>query len=97
MTVKLRKQPEQFITSIVFEQYIVHYEASLWCVEYQTQIEAAVSQIKQERIFKMMLSDSSRRPNDDLSRSFTRTLAEYRKHQQWHMQNRVVDVKKDEE
>ena len=97
MTFKLPKQPEQYITSIVFEQYIAHYEAALWCAEHQAKIYEALSQIKQERILKLMQSDSNRRPDDDLSRSFTRTLSEYRKHHQWRMQNRVVDVKKDEE
>ena len=97
MTFKFPNQPEQFITSIVFEQYITHCEAALWCTEHQVKIDEAVSQIKQERILKLMQSDGNRRPDDDLSRSFVRTLAEYRKHNQWRMQNRVVDVKKDAE
>lgn len=97
MTFKFPNQPEQFITSIVFEKYITHYEAALWCTEHQVKIDEAVSQIKQERILKLMQSDSNRRPDDDLSRSFARTLSEYRKHHQWRMQNRILDVKKDEE
>ena len=59
MTFKLPKQPEQFITSIVFEQCISHYEAALWCADHQAKIDEAVSQIKRERILKLMQLDSN--------------------------------------
>lgn len=91
-TVRLANQPERFLTSVVFEQYVAYYEAVLWCTKYQSEIEQAILQIKQERILKIMQSDSTRRANDDLSRSLVRTLSEYRKHYQWRMQNRVVDA-----
>lgn len=85
-------QPRRLITSLVFEKFIEFYEAGFWCAEHQSEIEQAILQIKQERILKIMQSDSTRRANDDLSRSLMRTLSEYRKHHQWRMQNRVIDA-----
>lgn len=85
-------QPKRLITTIVLGKFVEFYEAGFWCTERKSKIDEAVLQIKQERTLKIMQSDSTRRANDDLSRSFMRTLSEYRKHHQWRMQNRVIDV-----
>ena len=95
MTIKLAKQPEQFITSVVFEKYIAYYEAAIWVTEHQADIEDAILQIKQERILNIMQSESTQRANDDLSRAFARTLNEFRKHHQWRMQNLIIDADKE--
>ncbi len=88
-------QPHRLITSIVFEKFIEFYEAGFWCTEHQSAIEQAIIQIKQERVLKMMQSDSTQRANDDLSRAFIRTLTEFRRHHEWRMRNRVVDAEKE--
>ncbi len=85
-------QPLRFITSIVFEKFVEFYEAGFWCTDRKAKIEEAVIQIKQERILKIMQSDSTRRANDDLTRSFMRTLSEFRKHHDWRIKNRLVDA-----
>ena len=91
-TIRLPNKPEQFLTSVVFQQFIVWYEASMWCTENYDKIEGAIVQIKQERLLNLMQSDKVRRTGDDLGRSLTRVLGEFRKHHQWRMQNRLVDA-----
>ncbi len=90
--VRLPNKPEQFLTSIVFQQFIVGYEAGLWCTKMHDKIEEAIVQIKQERLLNMIQSDNVRRANDDLSRSLMRTLSEFRKHHEWRIKNRLVDA-----
>lgn len=97
MTFKSPNQPEQLITSIVFDQYTAHYEASLWFNKHEDKIHEMVMQIKQERILNIMQSDITRRADDDLSRSFVRALSEYRKHHQWRMRHRVVNVDEEDD
>lgn len=85
-------QPMRLITTMVFEKFVDFYEAGFWCTEHQSAIEQAIVQIKQGRILKMMQSDNPRLANDDLGRAFIRTLAEFRRHHEWRMRNRVVDA-----
>lgn len=92
MTVQLPKQPERFLTSVVFERFVSVYEAALWCTKKQEDIKQAIVQIKQERLLKLMQSEGLRRANDDLTRSMVRVLGEFRKHNQWRLQHRVIDV-----
>lgn len=93
--VRLPNKPEQFLTSIVFQQFIVGYEAGLWSTRMHDKIEEAIVQIKQERLLNMIQSDNVRRANDDLSRSLIRSLGEFRRHHQWRMQHRVIDTEEE--
>jgi len=60
--VRLPNKPEQFLTSIVFQQFIVGYEAGLWSTRMHDKIEEAIVQIKQERLLNMIQSDTSAVP-----------------------------------
>jgi hypothetical protein len=90
--VRHNKQPEQFLTSLVLQRYVLWYEAAIWCTNNHDKINDAIEQIKQERLLNMMQSGSVLRANDDLSRSVMRTLSEFRKHHEWRIKNRVVDA-----
>jgi len=91
-TLRYNKQPEQFLTSLVFQRYVQFYEAGIWCTKNHDKINDAIEQIKQERLLNMMQSGGVLRANDDLSRSIMRTLSEFRKHHEWRIKNRVVDT-----
>ena len=94
-TVRYNKQPEQFLTSLVFQRYVPFYEAGIWCTKNYDKIIDAIEQIKQERLLNMMHSGGLLRANDDLSRSIMRTLSEFRKHHEWRMRNRVLDTEEE--
>jgi len=94
--VRLPNKPEQFLTSIVFQQFIVEYEAGLWSTRMHDKIEEAIVQIKQERLLNMIQSDNVRRANDDLGRSIMRTLSEFRKHHEWRIKNRIIDANEEQ-
>ena len=84
--------PDEYLTATCFTHLVKRHESALWCTRKQNEIDQAVIQIKQERIFKLMQSDVIQRANDDLSRSISRVSAEFRKHRQWRMQYRVIDA-----
>jgi hypothetical protein len=92
-TLRYNKQPEQFLTSLVFQRYVQFYEAGIWCTKNHDKINDAIEQIKQERLLNLMQSGGLLRANDDLSRSVIRTLSEFRKHHEWRIKNRVVDAR----
>ena len=94
--VRLPNKPEQFLTSIVFQQFIVEYEAGLWSTRMHDKIEEAIVQIKQERLLNMMQSGTVLRVNDDLSRSVMRALSEFRRHHEWRIKNRLVDANEEQ-
>ena len=85
-------RPDKYFISSIFELLVTRYESALWCTENYDKINAAIEQIKQERLLLIMQSDGVRRANDDLSRSFFRALTEFRKQRQWRMQNNLIDV-----
>lgn len=89
---KFQDKPERYFLQIVFEQLVVLYEASIWCTQHQDDINNAIAQIKQERLLKLMQSDDGRRANDDLSRSLIRALSEFRKHNNWRINNSLFGV-----
>lgn len=89
---KINGSPDKYFISYFFELIVPQYEAALWCTKNYDKINAAVEQIKQERLLLIMQSDGVRRANDDLSRSLTRALSEFRKQRQWRMQNNLIDV-----
>ena len=90
--VRHNKQPEQFLTSLVLQRYVLWYEAAIWCTNNHGKINDAIEQIKQERLLNMMQSGAVLRANDDLSRSVMGTLSEFRKHHEWRIKNRLVDA-----
>lgn len=85
-------QEDQYFISSSFKFIVPQYEAALWCTKNYDKINAAIEQIKEERLLLIMQSDSVRRANDDLSRSLIRSLTEFRKQRQWRMQNNLIDV-----
>ena len=91
-TVRFPNEPERFMTSHIFEQFVTSFDATIWCVNNLDKINDAIEQIKQERLLKIMQSGSVLRANDDLSRSVMRTLSEFRKHHEWRIKNRLVDT-----
>ncbi len=91
-TVRFPNEPERFMTSHIFEQFVTSFEAIIWCVNNRDKINDAIEQIKQERLLNMMQSGGVLRANDDLSRSVMRTLSEFRKHHEWRIKNRLVDA-----
>lgn len=90
------KQPEQFLTSLVLQRYVLWYEAAIWCTNNHGKINDAIEQVKQERLLNMMQSGSVLRANDDLSRSIMRALSEFRKHHEWRIKNRLVDANEEQ-
>ena len=91
-TLKFKDQPVRFFLQVVFEQMVVLHEASIWCTQHQDDINNAIAQVKQERLLKLMQSDDGRRANDDLSRSLIRALGEFRKHNNWRINNSLFGV-----
>ena len=85
-------RPDKYFISSIFEFLVTRYESALWCTENYDKINAAIVQIKQERLLFIMQSDGVRRANDDLSRSLVRALTEFRKQRQWRLQNNLIDV-----
>ena len=94
--VRHNKQPEQFLTSLVLQRYVLWYEAAIWCTNNHDKINDAIEQIKQERLLNMMQSGPVLRANDDLSRSVMRTLSEFRRHHEWRIKNRLVDANEEQ-
>ncbi len=91
-TVKVKDKAEQYFLQFAFAQLIVLYEAAIWCTQKEGDINNAIAQVKQERLLKLMQSDDGRRANDDLSRSLMRTLSEFRKHNNWRINNSLFGV-----
>ena len=91
-TLRYNKQPEQFLTSLVFQRYVQFYEAGIWCTKNHDKINDAIEQIKQERLLNLMQSGGVLRANEELSRSVMRTLSEFRRHHEWRIKNRLVDA-----
>lgn len=77
---RYNKHPEQFLTSLFFQRYVLFYEAGIWCTKNHDKINDTIEQIKQERLLNMMQSGTVLCANEDLSRSIMRTLSEFRKH-----------------
>ena len=91
-TLHFINQPVQFLTSKVFQSYVLFYEAGIWSTKNHNKIVDAIEQIKQERLLNMMQSGGVLRANDDLSRSIMRTLSEFRKHHEWRIKNRLANA-----
>ncbi len=63
-----------------------------WVEENSEQIKLAAIKAKEERLLGVMQNPGKTRVNEDLSRSFIKTLSELRRHQQWRRKMSIVDV-----
>ncbi len=93
--IKLPNQPENYFVKIFFNQILAHYKNIVWVLNNKTVIDLAVSNIKQKRLVTALQGEGLRRANDDLSRSLIRVLNEFRKHNQWRLQHRVIEAEKE--
>lgn len=60
-----------------------------------TALETQLQQMKEARLLKFLESRNGRRVQDDLDRSFYRTLGELRRHQSWRRQQSEITVEPD--
>ena len=63
-----------------------------WVEENSEQIKLAAIKVKEERLLRVIQNPGKTRVNEDLSRSFIKTLSELRRHQQWRRKMSIVDV-----
>ena len=63
-----------------------------WVEENSEQIKLAAIKAKEERLLRVIQNPGKTRVNEDLSRSFIKTLSELRRHQQWRRKMSIVDI-----
>ena len=63
-----------------------------WVEENSEQIKLAAINVKEERLLRVIQNPGETRVNEDLSRSFFKTLSELRRHQQWRRKMSIVDI-----
>jgi hypothetical protein len=63
-----------------------------WVEENSEQIKLAAIKAKEERLLRVIQNPGKTRVNEDLSRSFFKTLSELRRHQQWRRKMSIVDI-----
>ena len=85
----------RYFTGLVFEKCLDHMKHYDWLHKNKEKIEVAIQTIKEERLWKLSQVESGSRASEDLRRSFSKVLAELRKHQEWHMNHRLIDVDKE--
>lgn len=85
---------KRYFTSLIFEKCIEHVHDYEWLHKYKEKIEAAIQVIKEERLWNLSQVESGSRASEDLRRSFSKALAELRKHQEWRMNHRLIDIDK---
>lgn len=85
----------RYFTGFVFEKCLDHSKGYQWLNKNQEKIEAATQTIKEERLWKLSQVESDSRASDDLRRSFSKALNELRKHQEWRINHRLIDVSKE--
>jgi hypothetical protein len=85
----------RYFTSVVFEKCIDHVNDYEWLHKNKEKIEVAIQAIKEERLWKLSQVESGGRASEDLRRSFSKALSELRKHQEWRMNHRLIDVDKE--
>lgn len=87
---------KRYFTGLVFEKCLDHMKGYEWLNKNKEKIEAATQTIKEERLWRLSQAESSSsRASDDLRRSFSKALNELRKHQEWRINHRLIDVPKD--
>jgi hypothetical protein len=89
---KLPDQKEDYFIKIFFKMVLPAYRNAIWVFKNKAVIDRAVSNIKQKRLVALLQKDGLRRANDDLSRALMRVLTEFRKHNHWRLQHRVIDA-----
>jgi len=57
-----------------------------------SEIQEEIRYVKNERYMKLMQSETYVRAHEDLRRAFSRTLQEYRKHQEWKLRTQSIPV-----
>jgi hypothetical protein len=72
--------------------YLQRLEGEMSIFEQLELIQSISQKIREKRILDFMQALGSQRAREDLSRHFYRTLAELRRHQQWRIVQRAVDV-----
>ena len=80
---------------MVFEKCLDHSKGYQWLNKNQEKIEAAIQTIIGESLWKLSQVESNSRASDDLRRSFSKALNELRKHQDWRVNHRLIDVPKE--
>lgn len=93
--IKLPDQPDNYFIKIFLKQVLPYYRNVVWICDNRRLVEQAVSNIKQKRLLKALQGEGLRRANDDLSRALMRVLNEFRKHNQWRLQHRVIDAEEE--
>lgn len=98
VSTKIRQpdEPEKYLIPLCIDKLLPQIRAGLQCAKFQGQIDEGVSQIRQERLLKMMQLGGVQRASDDLNRAMIRTVNEYRKHHEWRIQNRTEQVLSDD-
>ncbi len=89
---RLPDEPEKFLVPFCIDKLLPRFEAGLKCAAYREKIEEGITQIRQERLLKMMQLGGVQRASDDLNRAMIRTVNEYRKHHEWRIQNRTQQL-----
>lgn len=85
----------RYFTGLVFEKCLDHMKHYEWLHKNKEKIEVAIQTIKEERLWKLSQVEGGSRASEDLRRSFSKALAELRKHQEWRINHRLVDVNKE--
>lgn len=91
---KVRREnlTENYLVPYCVNEMLVHSDAGLQCVKFREEIDEGIIQIRQERLLKMMQLGGVQRTSDDLNRAIIRTVNEYRKHNEWRIQNRTQEL-----
>ena len=71
------------------------YEAVAYIAEHIDEIRSAVAAIRERKLLELIQQPSIARAGEDLSRSFSRTLSELRRQQQWRVKM-ALDVSSEE-
>ena len=66
-----------------------------WLNKNNEKIESAIQTLKEERLWKLYQVESNSGASDDLRRSFSKALNELRKHQEWLINHRLIDMPKE--
>lgn len=95
ISVTPNSEVRRYFTGLVFEKCLDHMKDYEWLNKNKDKIEAAIQTIKEERLWKLSQAESGSRASDDLRRSFSKALNELRKHQEWRINHRLIDVPKE--
>ena len=92
LKIRLPDEPAKYLIPSCIDSLLPQIEARIQCAKFREQIEEGVTQIRQERLLKMMQIGGVQRASDDLNRAMIRTVNEYRKHHEWRLQNRTEQL-----